>query len=182
MGITVTKSRGKSFGVWFLAGGTAIVLNVIGDFCGNIIYPIFALPAAQFAGFFLNVAPAFDEKGFVVIPVVSSSIQVTPDCSGYGFFCLITAIFVVFYRDIKWRISLALRFALIFLVAYLITIITNGFRIISGFKIHLIIMKFLPPSAQNIAHLVVGITIFFTVFLLVYLTMEREVYYDRARE
>lgn len=177
----LVSSHNRSFGVWFWAGGFAIALNWMGDFCGDILYPIFALPAAQVAGFFFNSPPVFDETGLIIIPLAASLIQVTPDCSGYGFFCLITAIFVIFYRDIKWRIPLPGRISLTLLTAYLITIITNGFRIVSGFKTHLIIMKFLPSSAQNLVHLVVGVTIFLTVLLFVYLVMAGKVYHDRTR-
>ncbi len=178
----VTICQNKSFFPWFLAGGVAIILNWLGDFCGSILYPVFALPAARFAGFFFNTIPVFNEKGLILIPFAHSSIQITPDCSGYSFFCVMTAIFVVFYRDIKWRMPVIGRAALILLVAYVITIITNGFRIVSAYKIHLIVSKNLPASAQSLAHLVVGITIFLTVLLLVYLALERKVCYDRTRE
>jgi exosortase K len=168
--------------IWFIAGTTAVVLNWSGDFFGSILYPVFALPAARFAGFFFNTVPVFNEKGLILIPFAHSSIQITPDCSGYSFFCVMTAIFVVFYRDIKWRMPVIGRVGLLLLVAYVITIITNGFRIVSAYKIHLIVSKNLPASARSLAHLVVGITIFLTVLLLVYLALERKVCYDRTRE
>ena len=174
--------HGKSAFIWFIAGTTAVVLNWLGDFWGSILYPVFSLPAARFAGFFFNAVPIFDEKGLILIPFAHSSIQITPDCSGYSFFCLMTAIFVVFYRDIKWRMPIIGRVGLILLAAYVITIITNGFRIVSAYKIHLIVSKNFPASAQDLAHLVVGITIFLTVLLFVYLALERKVCYDRTRE
>ena len=163
----------KSFFSWFLAGGAAILLNCIGNLCEKFFYPIFALPAARLAGFFFNSVPIFDDKGLIVIPLAASLIQVTPDCSGYGFFCLITAISVVFYRDVEWRMALIGRVGLTLLMAYLITIITNGFRIVSAYKVHLITAKILPASAQNLAHFIVGITIFFTVLLIVYLILTK---------
>ncbi len=178
----VTTCQNKSFFPWLLAGGVAIILNWLGDFYGSILYSVFALPAARFAGFFFNTIPVFNEKGVLLIPLARSSIQITPDCSGYSFFCLMTAIFVVFYRDIKWRMPVIERVGLILFVAYVITIITNGFRIVSAYKIHLIVSKNLPVSAQGLTHLVVGITIFLTVLLLVYLALERKVCYDRTRE
>lgn len=172
----------RSIRIWFIAGTIAVVLNWLGDFWGSILYPVFSLPAARFAGFFLNTVPIFDEKGLILIPLAHLPIQVTPDCSGYSFFCLMTAIFVVFYRDIKWRIPVIGRVGLMLLAAYIITIIANGFRIVSAYKIHLIVSQNLSASAQGPAHLVVGLTIFLTVLLFVYLALERKVCYDRARE
>lgn len=169
------------FSNWLFAGIVAISLNLAGGFLGSILYPIFALPAARFAGFFFNTVPVFNGDRFVVIPLLHTSIQITRDCTGYSFFCLITAIFVFFYRDIKWRMPLIWRVGLILLVSYIITIITNGFRIVSAYKIHLIVSKNLPASAQGLAHLVVGITTFLTVLLFVYLALERKVCYDRTR-
>jgi exosortase K len=171
-----------NFMIWLLAGGVAVILNFLGDLLGDKLYFVFAVPAARVAGLFFNVLPAIDEKGLIVIPLMHSSIQVTPDCSGYGFFCIMTAIFVVFYQDIKWRIPTIGKVGATLLMAYVITIITNGFRIVSGYKIHLIVSRTLPASAQGLAHLVVGIAIFLTVFLLVYLALERKAFYDRTNE
>ncbi|MBF0388133.1 MAG: archaeosortase/exosortase family protein [Candidatus Omnitrophica bacterium] len=169
----------KSFMAWLLAGAIALVLSLLGDHLADELYLFFALPAAWIAGLFFNVSPVIDEKGLIVIPFGHSSIQVTPDCSAYGFFCIVTAIFVVFYRDIKWRMPVIVKVGAVLLLAYSITIITNGFRIVSGYKIHLIVARILPASAQGLAHLVVGITIFLTVILVVYLTLERKAAYDR---
>lgn len=178
----VTTSKNKSFFPWLLAGAAAIILNLLGNLCVKFIYPIFALPAARFAGFFFNTAPVFSDKGLIVIPLARSSIQVTSDCSGYGFFCLITAIFALFYRNIKWRLPVIGRAGLILLAAYALTVIANGFRIVSAYKVHLITAEILPASAQNFAHFIVGITIFLTVLFVVYLVLEREVCYGGTRK
>ncbi|MEI8011543.1 MAG: archaeosortase/exosortase family protein [Candidatus Omnitrophota bacterium] len=165
---------------WLLAGGVAVTLNYLGNFFGDKFYFVFAGPAAWMAGCFFNALPVMDEKGLLVIPLMHSSIQVTPDCSGYGFFCMMTAMFVIFYQDIKWRMPMVGKVLATLLMAYLITIVTNGFRIVSGYKIHLITLKILPVAAQGVIHLAVGITFFLTVFMIAYLVLERKAFHDRT--
>lgn len=174
--------RNKSLTTWLLAVGVAVSLNYSGDFFRDKLYFIFAAPAAWIAGLFFNVSPVINEQGFMVIPLVRSSIQVTPDCSAYGFFCIMTAIFILFYQDIKCRMPMIGKVGAILLMAYVITIITNGFRIISGYEIHLIVGKTFLASARELVHFIVGITTFLTVILLVYLILEWRVCYDNAKE
>ncbi|MFA5008516.1 MAG: archaeosortase/exosortase family protein [Candidatus Omnitrophota bacterium] len=165
------KKRGLIF--WALALALAIFLYWLGSIYQGIIYRIFAIPASRCAGFFFGATPFFNEKGIIAIPVANSSITVTPECSAYGFFCLITAIFFVFYNKIKWRVPAFGKAAVILCASYIITIVANGFRIISGYKVYVLTSAIFPKTLQNIIHLSIGVTIFLTIILTVYLILEK---------
>ncbi len=174
--------RGQSISPWILAGTLAVVLNWPGTVLASFVYPVFALPAARCAGFFFNAAPFFDDQGSIVIPLADAVLEITPDCSAYGFFCLMTALLFVFFRRISRPLNPLGKTILIPCASYLITVISNSFRIVSGYHLHALVAQFLPKAMRNIIHLGLGITVFLTVLFCVYLILERKECYGRSRE
>lgn len=158
---------------WLFVCVLAMLLYWLGSVYSGLIYRIFAIPASRCTGFFFSATPFFNEKGIIIIPIINSSITVTPECSAYGFFCLITAIFFVFRNNIKWKMPILAKTAVILCAAYIITITANSFRIISSYKIYALTAGIFSKPIQNVIHLFVGIIIFLTAILIASLMLEK---------
>ena len=143
------------------------------------IYTGFAYPAAYIASFFYGTQPVV-VNGEILIAWNTGRIHVTPDCAGYGFFCLVWAMtFMAGAGSILSR-GIIFRFLSTAALAYTTAIFTNGMRIISAYKVHELSKDVFPSNFQSALHLGVGIAVFLPVLIVVFLIMERRGGYERS--
>lgn len=159
---------------------TAVSLTSLEKVIPDVIYRLYAYPAALIASAFLGSGVVFD-NGEIFIPLSKYTIHVIPGCSAYGFSCLLSAI-VAFYllRVLKLRKALLFLLSAVPLI-YILTIITNGFRIICAYCLNRVSGYFLPENFRAALHQGVGIILFFSVILFVSYIFERKLKHGQYR-
>lgn len=152
----------------------ALFLDWLGKVFPEAVYWVFAYPAAFLASVFLGSHPVVHNSREVLIPLVDHAIHVVPSCSGYGFFCLLTALIVssLWYR--RDNPALVLYSILAVPAAYAVTVVVNGFRIISAYQAHELSRVFLPANFQAAVHQGVGVVVFLTALMGVSLWLGKE--------
>ena len=155
----------------------AVGLDLIGKINPEVVYVLFAYPAAFLASLFLGSHLVFTQ-GQITIPLLNHSINVIPSCSGYGFFCLLYAMIATYIFRLSNKSKVILYSLVAIPIAYCLTIITNGCRIICAYQANEI-AKFIFPSNFNAAiHQGVGIFLFLTVLMGISLVLERKFCHD----
>ncbi|HBG62427.1 MAG: hypothetical protein A2Y03_06740 [Omnitrophica WOR_2 bacterium GWF2_38_59] len=158
----------------FVFMGIAVALYQLQAYFPEQLYKIFAYPSAWMASFFFGSSFVLGQDNMLFIPLSSNVINITSGCTGYGFFCILTAIYLhkifkVFPRGKSFRLALlGLPFC------YFVTVITNGFRIICAYRIHSICKVILPADYQSMVHHAVGIVVFLSTILLLSFLFERK--------
>lgn len=156
----------------------AIGMSCLEKFIPDVIYMMFAYPAAHLASIFFGSKPVL-ANSVIVIPMLNYSIEVIPACSAYGFFCLLYAM-IVSYVFRKFKPRKACMFSLAAApLAYLITVTTNSCRIICAYHVHELGKIVLPANFQAALHQGVGIIMFLSVMMGVYLLLEKDSLYER---
>ena len=156
----------------------AVGLTFVEKIIPQIIYLIYAYPAAFLASLFLGSHPILTETNRILIPLTSHSINVIPACSAYSFFCLLYAM-VVSHLFHRFRKQKAVQFSILVLpIVYGITIVTNGCRIICAYYVNEIGRHLLPSNFQAALHQGVGIILFLSVIMGMYLLLERIFHYE----
>ena len=145
----------------------------------NSIYIIYAYPAAYIASLFMGVTPLLTDAGEIIIPMGHHFINVIPSCSGYGFSCLLYAICFLYILRIKKNNQRVIYLILTIPLVYMITIITNGCRIIAAYYVNEFSKSLLPSNFQSAVHLGVGVTIFLSVLITLTLILDRRIFHDR---
>ena len=153
---------------------TATGLVGLGRILSQQIYSFFAIPSAMVASFFAGSPFFLEEGGQAIIPFHTHLIRVTPDCSGYGFFCLLIAILISFGLRLAKRHKIFKFYIFAIPCAYGITICANGLRIISAFYAQKIAGVFLPPIFHASLHQGIGIVIFLSILFTVSFLLERK--------
>ncbi len=152
-------------GVWIIF--VAVGLSFLEKLSPNAIYSLFAYPAAYGASLFFGSHPVLNADGQIFIPLTHHAINVILACSGFGFFCLLSALIAVGMfqrldrRKRLWAVIWAMPFA------YSIAILTNGCRIVCAERVNVIGKFLLPANFQPALHQGVGIILFLTVLMAV---------------
>ena len=156
----------------------AVGLTLLEKVIPQIIYLIYAYPAAFLASLFLGSHPILTESREILIPLLNHSIHVIPACSAYGFFCLLYAMIIshLFHRFRKQKVILFSILAVP--IVYGITIVTNGCLIICAYYVNEIGRHLLPSNFQAALHQGVGIILFLSVIMGMYLLLERIFHYE----
>ena len=122
--------------------------------------------------------PILTETNRILIPLTSHSINVIPACSAYSFFCLLYAM-VASHLFHRFRKQKAVLFSILVLpIVYGITIVTNGCRIICAYYVNEIGRHLLPSNFQAALHQGIGIILFLSVIMGMYLLLERIFHYE----
>lgn len=151
----------------------ALGLNLMEKVLPDAIYWLYAWPAAFLTSLFLGSHPLITGPQEITIPLARQSIHVIPSCSAYGFFCLLYAMSVVYlFRRFKPLKAAAGAFLILPLV-YGLTVFTNSCRIVCAYYVSMAGRVLWPSSFQAAAHLGVGVAVFLSVLMGVYLFLER---------
>tara|TARA_Y100000031_G_C8056087_1_gene308419 strand:+ start:174 stop:710 length:537 start_codon:yes stop_codon:yes gene_type:complete len=146
----------------------------------SLIYRIFAYPAGGIVGFFLNAPTLTNSSNHLLIPTANKIIHITQSCSGFGFFCIVYS-FLVFSTYKSTRLKSILTLSLLILpIAYILSIITNSFRIIAGYYADLIIVPQLAANFKASLHQGIGVFLFLTVLFLISLILKTRFGYERT--
>ena len=155
----------KNIGV-FVFMGIAVLLFQLKDLFPEQLYKVFAYPAAFIVSFFFGSLPVMGKGYMLVIPLSRNVINITSGCTGYGFFCILTAVYMHKIFKVIPR-QKTLLFALLGVpFCYFIAVIANGFRIICAYKIDRIGKVILPADYQLMIHQAVGVVVFLTTIML----------------
>lgn len=134
---------------------------------------LYAYPSAYIASLFLGALPIITEGNEVLIPMSNQFINVTSKCSAFGFACLLSAILVINVMKLVPKSKILIGCILALPLAYLITIVANGSRIICAYYFHIVGRLILPLNFQSALHQGVGIAIFLSTLIVVTLIFER---------
>lgn len=163
----------KNIGV-FVFMGIAVILFQLKDVFPEQLYKVFAYPSAAIVSLFFGSLPVVGKANMLVIPLSKNAINITSGCTGYGFFCILTAIYM--YKIFKFisreRILLFVLLGLPF--CYFVAIIANGFRIICAYKIDRIGKMIFPADYQLMIHHAVGVAVFLSTIMFLSFLFERK--------
>lgn len=159
----------------------AVGLTTFEKIIPQIIYLIYAYPAAFLASLFLGSHPILTETGEILIPLAGHSINVIPACSAYGFFCLLYAM-VVSHSFHRFNKKKAVLFSILAVpIIFGITVLTNSSRIVSAYYVNEMGRILLPSNFQAALHQGVGIVLFLSVIMGMHLLLERIFHYEFKR-
>ena len=166
---TISKSKVRNVIILAMALAVASLERMVAE---QVQY-ILAYPSAYIASFFLGASPIMTEASEVLIPMSNQFINVTSKCSAFGFFCLLYAILTINVSKLVRKDRIIWGFILALPVAYVITLMANGCRIICAYYSHIIGQMILPMNFQATLHQGVGIAIFLSTLVVISLTLER---------
>ncbi len=170
LGLFIRVNQNSSlFLIIFVSLGFVALGKIMPDF----IYILYAFPSSYIASLFIGQHPILTETNEILIPASKHFIEIIPNCSGYGFFCLLYAIFVSYIFRLFPKSKALIYAILIFPCAYVVSIITNGCRIICAYKANEAAKGLLPNNFQAGVHLGIGIALFLSVILVISLFFER---------
>ncbi|QYY35383.1 archaeosortase/exosortase family protein [Ruficoccus sp. ZRK36] len=122
----------------------------------------FVLPGGKLAAWMLGAAPATWDGASVSFYVQGLLVQVTSACSGYGFFCILSA-WVGYQLGSK-----GLRFVLLLLPAcWPLAVCINALRVTASVHTRQLAAEFLPDTYFNVVHQATGMLVFLTFLILV---------------
>jgi hypothetical protein len=161
--------------VWIIGPGMMMVLFYAGQrFFPDLIYRVFAFPAAWLTALFFGSPVLVDSAGEMVIPIADQCLRMVPGCSGFVFFCLMGG-WVIGEYVLRWRgIELCGALSAALVVVYGLTIITNTIRMISAFYADQFCRMILPDNFCPVVHLGIGVLVFLSVLYSVVLFLQRE--------
>lgn len=153
--------------------GLAVTTASLEPFIALQLQDWYALPSARIAGLFLGMAPVMTAQGEVFIPLANQLINITSKCSAFGFSCLLFAILIINVLKMKSNTKKLIGCVLALPLAYVITIIANGSRIVCGYYAHKVGQMILPDNFQSTIHMGVGIAVFLSTLIGITLIFER---------
>ncbi|MBU0469257.1 MAG: hypothetical protein KKD07_06775 [Candidatus Omnitrophica bacterium] len=163
----------KNIGV-FVFMGIAVTLYQVQTVFPVQLYRMFAYPSAWIASFFFGSSFVVGQDNMLVIPLSRNVINITSGCTGYGFFCILIAIYLHKTLKVVSRRKAVSLILLGVLFCYSVAIITNGFRIICAYRIDRICKVILPADYQLMVHHAVGIVVFLSTIMLLSFLFERK--------
>jgi len=159
----------------------AVGLTSLEKIVPQIIYLICAYPAAFLASLFLGSRPIVTDAKEILIPLAGHSIHVIPACSAYGFFCLLYAM-IVSHLFHHVQTKKAVQFSILAVpIVFGITVLTNSSRIVCAYYVNKMGKVLLPSNFQAALHQGVGIVLFLSVLMGMYLLLERVFHYEFKR-
>ncbi|MBL7115168.1 MAG: hypothetical protein ISS35_05325 [Kiritimatiellae bacterium] len=158
-----------------LTAAVIVVLSPLTFTAATFRQAVFCLPAARFSAFFLGAPCVRVDDGYLIENAVLP-VLVSLACSGTGFFVLLTAMLLGLICRYR-KPSLPLAFGVI-VAAYGISLVTNVCRITLGYFASVGARCLLPECLWAGIHLSVGVLVFLSALVGVYICTERRLNYE----
>jgi exosortase/archaeosortase family protein len=165
----------RQHGSMLLTAATLVALSPLTFRLDAFRQVVFCFPAAQLSAIFLG-APCVPVGEGYLIERASLPILVSLACSGTGFFVLLTALLLGLLCRYR-KLSLPLAFGTI-VAAYGIALMTNVCRITLGFFASVGARCVLPECMWAGIHLSVGVLVFLSALVGVYICIERRLSHE----
>ncbi len=143
------------------------VLDVFGRCFPSVVAHGFVLPAGQLAAWIMGATPAVWDGAILSFYAQELWVQVTAYCSGYSFFCILSA-------WLAYRIGSArLGYGLALLPAcWLIAVCINALRVAASIYTCKLGSALLPDSYQKIIHQATGVFVFLSFLIILSILLQ----------
>jgi exosortase/archaeosortase family protein len=137
-------------------------LSALGQLFPSLLSDGFVLPAGRLAAWMLGAAPASWDGASVSFEAEGLAVQVTSACSGYGFFCILSAWLAYRLGSKGWKF-----WFMVLPACWPLAVGVNALRVTASVYTRKLAAHFFPESYFDIVHQTTGMLVFLTFLVVV---------------
>lgn len=150
------------------AAAVLAILQGVGALAPGLVAHAFVAPSGRLAACLLGVPALGLDAGSVALGLPGLDVRLTAACSGFGFFCILSAYLI--YRleglRIRWWPALVAG-------CWLGALGANALRIATSIRVRQLTTPLLPEHYQNIVHQATGTLVFLGALVAVAILLQR---------